>query len=311
MSKLSNFTFDELTIGQKASFGKNVTEQDVVLFAAVSGDVNPVHLDEAFAAETMFGGRIAHGMLSGAVISAALAMELPGPGVIYLGQTLRFTRPVRIGDEVTAHLEVTEKREGKGIFTRLKNLFAGSIINRRLDERLAPIRDTRGTIRRGVRVFDGINRASSASRVPTKEKFLEKKRLVTRSGASVPAYSGSSFQINMQFPTGENKHEMYFLRMDTDTPSRVPNSSRRRGSAVTGNVWYRPESKTRAGIIMQFTPSTNPARSVLKSVYIVYSDTFMKTRNYVPAFEAADGTNDEDAIDADGDGEFDIESGSE
>jgi len=115
MSQLSNFTFDELTLGQKASFSKQVTEQDVVLFAAVSGDVNPVHLDEAFAVETMFGGRIAHGMLSGAVISAALAMEMPGPGVIYLGQTLRFTRPVRIGDEITAHLEVTEKRDGKGI----------------------------------------------------------------------------------------------------------------------------------------------------------------------------------------------------
>jgi len=115
MSKLSNFTFDELTIGQKASFSKQVTEQDVVLFAAVSGDVNPVHLDEAFAADTIFEGRIAHGMLTGAVISAALAMELPGPGVIYLGQTLRFRRPVRIGDTVTAHLEVTEKREGKDI----------------------------------------------------------------------------------------------------------------------------------------------------------------------------------------------------
>jgi 3-hydroxybutyryl-CoA dehydratase len=115
MSQLSNFTFDELSLGQKASFTKQVTEQDVVLFAAVSGDVNPVHLDEAFAADTMFGGRIAHGMLSGAIISAALAMELPGPGVIYLGQTLRFSRPVRIGDEVTAQLEVTEKREGKGI----------------------------------------------------------------------------------------------------------------------------------------------------------------------------------------------------
>jgi 3-hydroxybutyryl-CoA dehydratase len=115
MSQLSNFTFEELSLGQKASFTKQVTEQDVVLFAAVSGDVNPVHLDEAFAAQTMFGGRIAHGMLSGAVISAALAMELPGPGVIYLGQTLRFTRPDRIGDEVTAQLEVTEKREGKGI----------------------------------------------------------------------------------------------------------------------------------------------------------------------------------------------------
>jgi len=117
MSQLSNFTIDELVIGQKASFCKHVTEQDVVLFAAVSGDVNPVHLDEAFAKETRFGGRIAHGMLSGAVISAALAMELPGPGVIYLGQTLRFTRPVRIGDQVTANLEVTGIRADKGIVT--------------------------------------------------------------------------------------------------------------------------------------------------------------------------------------------------
>ena len=117
MSQLSNFTIDELVIGKRASFTKHVTEQDVVLFAAVSGDVNPVHLDEAFARETRFGGRIAHGMLSGAVISAALAMEMPGPGVIYLGQTLRFTRPVRIGDRVTANLEVTGKREDKGIVT--------------------------------------------------------------------------------------------------------------------------------------------------------------------------------------------------
>ena len=117
MSQLSNFTIDELVIGQKASFSKLVSEQDVVLFAAVSGDVNPVHLDEAFARETRFGGRIAHGMLSGAVISAALAMELPGPGVIYLGQTLRFTSPVRIGDQVTAHLEVTSIRYDKGIIT--------------------------------------------------------------------------------------------------------------------------------------------------------------------------------------------------
>jgi len=115
MSQLSNFTYDELTLGQKASFSKHVTEQDVVLFAAVSGDVNPVHLDEDFAAGTVFGGRIAHGMLTGAVISAALAMELPGPGVIYLGQTLRFTRPVKLGDRITVQLEVTEKRDDKHI----------------------------------------------------------------------------------------------------------------------------------------------------------------------------------------------------
>ena len=117
MSKISNFTYDELAIGQKASYSKLVSEQDIVMFAAVSGDVNPVHLDEEFAAQTMFGGRIAHGMLTGAVISAALAMEMPGPGVIYLGQSLRFSRPVMLGDEVTVHLEVVKKIDGKRFVT--------------------------------------------------------------------------------------------------------------------------------------------------------------------------------------------------
>ena len=117
MSQLSNFTYDELTLGQKASFSKLVTEKDVVMFAAVSGDVNPVHLDEEFAAASMFGGRIAHGMLTGAVISAALAMELPGPGTIYLGQTLRFTRPVKLGDRITVHLEITKKNDAKKVIT--------------------------------------------------------------------------------------------------------------------------------------------------------------------------------------------------
>ena len=87
------------------------------MFAAVSGDVNPVHLDEAFAAATMFGECIAHGMLSSSIVSAVLGMKLPGPGTIYLGQTLRFTRPVMIGDCVTARLEVTDKRDDKKIIT--------------------------------------------------------------------------------------------------------------------------------------------------------------------------------------------------
>lgn len=210
-----------------------------------------------------------------------------------------------------SRVQILAKREGTGIFTRLKNLFAKSILNRRLDERLAPIRDNSGTIRRGVRVFDNINRASTASGVPTKEAFLEKKKIITRSGTSTPAYSGSSFQINVQFPSGKAKQEMYFVRMDTDTPTRGRASSRRMGSAITGNVWYRPESKTRVGIILQFTRTVDPSRSVLKSMYLVYSDTLMKTRDYVPTFEAADGVNDRDAIDADGDGEFDIADGSE
>lgn len=108
MSTLQNFTFDELSIGQSATTTRTVTEQDVLLFAAVSGDVNPVHLDEEFAAGTQFKGRIAHGMYTGGLVSAALAMELPGPGTIYIGQELRFERPVRIGDTLTVELTVEE-----------------------------------------------------------------------------------------------------------------------------------------------------------------------------------------------------------
>ncbi|GAB5451988.1 MAG: MaoC family dehydratase [Halioglobus sp.] len=115
--QISNYTYDELTIGQTATYSKHITETDVKLFAAVSGDVNPVHLDAAFAAATQFGERIAHGMLTGAIISAALAMKLPGPGTIYLGQSLRFKLPVKLGDTVTVHLEVTEKKDKRRFVT--------------------------------------------------------------------------------------------------------------------------------------------------------------------------------------------------
>lgn len=114
---LTNFTYDELTIGQTATYSKRIDEQDVLMFAATSGDVNPVHLDEAFASATQFKQRIAHGMLSGAVISAALAMELPGPGTIYLGQSLRFRRPVTLGDTITVTLEVTAKQDRRQFVT--------------------------------------------------------------------------------------------------------------------------------------------------------------------------------------------------
>ena len=113
MSTLENYTFDEITIGQTATYNKSLSEDDITLFAAVSGDVNPVHLDEAFASTTMFEQRIAHGMWTGAIISAALALELPGPGCIYLGQSLSFRAPVMIGDEITVKLEVIEKEEKK------------------------------------------------------------------------------------------------------------------------------------------------------------------------------------------------------
>jgi acyl dehydratase len=114
---LENFTFDELSIGQSASYSKTVGERDIILFAAVSGDVNPVHLDPAFAANTMFKERIAHGMFTGAVVSAALALTLPGPGAIYLNQSLSFRAPVKIGDTITVQLQVTEKREDKKFVT--------------------------------------------------------------------------------------------------------------------------------------------------------------------------------------------------
>jgi 3-hydroxybutyryl-CoA dehydratase len=91
-----------------------VTEADIVLFAQVSGDHNPVHLDEAFAAETPFKTRIAHGMLSAAYISAVIGTQLPGPGTIYMQQALRFKRPVKIGDEVTTIATISEIDPIKG-----------------------------------------------------------------------------------------------------------------------------------------------------------------------------------------------------
>jgi 3-hydroxybutyryl-CoA dehydratase len=100
--------FDELSMGQTAEFTKTVTETDVVLYAGITGDFNPMHVDEVAASKTRFGSRIAHGMLSAGFISAGIGMRLPGPGAVYMGQTLRFTKPVRIGDTVTARLEVIE-----------------------------------------------------------------------------------------------------------------------------------------------------------------------------------------------------------
>ncbi|TVP88801.1 MAG: MaoC family dehydratase [Pseudomonadaceae bacterium] len=109
MSQLTNTPYAELVEGSQARVSHRVTERDLILFAEVSGDVNPVHLDEDFAAATPFKGRIAHGMFSGALISAAIACELPGPGSIYIGQELSFMRPVKLGDEITVELEILEK----------------------------------------------------------------------------------------------------------------------------------------------------------------------------------------------------------
>ena len=100
--------FEEIAVGQTAEFSKTVTEADVVMFAGITGDFNPAHVDEVEAARGRFGGRIAHGMLSASFLSTVLAMKLPGPGTIYMAQSLRFLRPVRIGDTVTARVEAVE-----------------------------------------------------------------------------------------------------------------------------------------------------------------------------------------------------------
>lgn len=98
---------EDLHLGQSAEVSREVTDADVRAFARVTGDDNPLHLDEAFASTTPFGGRIAHGMLSAGYISAVLGRHLPGNGAVYLSQTLHFRRPVRIGDTVTARAQIT------------------------------------------------------------------------------------------------------------------------------------------------------------------------------------------------------------
>ena len=104
---MSALFLEDLSVGQSAELTRTVSDGDLTAFAAVTVDDNPVHLDEAFAKTTSFGGRIAHGMLSAGYISAVIGTQLPGSGAIYLEQTLRFRRPVRIGDEVTARAEIT------------------------------------------------------------------------------------------------------------------------------------------------------------------------------------------------------------
>src|SRR4051812_11533182 len=108
MASLENFPISELSVGLTKTYSKTLTEKDIILFAACSGDINPVHLDKAYAATTAFGEPIAHGMWTGALISAAVATRLPGPGSIYRSQNLSFKNPVKVGDVVTVTLIVSE-----------------------------------------------------------------------------------------------------------------------------------------------------------------------------------------------------------
>lgn len=105
--------YESIKIGDKADFSKTVTETDITLYGAISGDFNPVHFNNVYAEKTMFKNRIAHGMLTAGLISSILGMQLPGPGTVYLSQNLSFRGPVYIGDTVTAQVEVLEKNDEK------------------------------------------------------------------------------------------------------------------------------------------------------------------------------------------------------
>lgn len=111
MTQLSNLTLAEISVGTSKTYSKTLSQKDIVLFAACSGDVNPVHLDKDYAATTAFGEPIAHGMWTGALISAAIATQLPGPGSVYRSQSLSFKHPVKVGDTVTVTLTVSEIKE--------------------------------------------------------------------------------------------------------------------------------------------------------------------------------------------------------
>lgn len=108
-------TVNQLSVGDKASFQKTISEADVYLFAGITGDVNPAHLNDVEAKKTVFKERIAHGMLTASLISAVIGVQLPGAGTIYLGQDLKFTAPVKFGDTIKALVEVVEINQEKNI----------------------------------------------------------------------------------------------------------------------------------------------------------------------------------------------------
>ncbi len=141
-AEVYGYRFEDLTVGMNAAVSRTVSEADILLFAGVSGDTNPVHLDEEFAASTMFGGRIAHGMLSAGLISAAFGTRLPGPGCIYLSQNLKFKAPVKVGDTVVARVTVKELKVEKrrAVFSTVCTV-RGAVVLDGEAELLVPARD--------------------------------------------------------------------------------------------------------------------------------------------------------------------------
>jgi 3-hydroxybutyryl-CoA dehydratase len=121
-------SYEDIQIGDKASFTKTISESDVYQFAGITGDFNPVHVNSEFANQTIFKERVVHGILTAGFISAVLGMKLPGTDTIYLSQKVDFKAPVKIGDTVTAEVEVLEKKDSKKII-RLR-----TIVRNQLDE---------------------------------------------------------------------------------------------------------------------------------------------------------------------------------
>lgn len=119
------YVFEDLSVGMSASLAKTISEADIYAFAGVSMDTNPAHLNEEYMKAGPFGGRIAHGMLVASLVSAVLGTRLPGPGAIYVGQSLKFKAPVRIGDTVTARVEITDLVERRRFATLATQCFVG------------------------------------------------------------------------------------------------------------------------------------------------------------------------------------------
>ena len=109
--------YEDIKIGQHAEYVRTVTSEDIEMFGQVSGDYNPLHFNEDWAKTTMFKGRIAHGILTATYVSTVIGMKLPGPGTVYISQNMKFRRPVRIGDTITARVEVISKNDEKEFLT--------------------------------------------------------------------------------------------------------------------------------------------------------------------------------------------------
>jgi 3-hydroxybutyryl-CoA dehydratase len=128
MQELHGYYLEDLTPGMTALYAKTVTDADVVLFAGISGDVNPVHLNQEFADSTMFRGRIAHGMLTASFISTVIGTKLPGPGCIYVSQNLKFKAPVRVGDTVKARVTVNSIDDARGRIAVETTCMVGNVV---------------------------------------------------------------------------------------------------------------------------------------------------------------------------------------